>query len=65
MTAGNPNHQHNGERVVAWHFLTDKGHHYMVDADGKAVMFNGTKRSITSSIRSAIAPAILSSAAER
>lgn len=23
------------------HFITDKGHHYMVDADGNAMMFNG------------------------
>jgi Domain of unknown function (DUF4375) len=44
VTAGDPTHQHNGERVVAWHFLTDKGHHYMVDAGGKAVMFNGTTK---------------------
>jgi hypothetical protein len=48
VTAGDPNHQHNGQRVLAWHFLTDKGHHYMVDADGKAVMFNGdTKKVVT------------------
>ena len=39
ITAGDPTHQHNGKRVLAWHFFTDKGHHYMVDADGKALMF--------------------------
>jgi uncharacterized protein DUF4375 len=50
VTAGDPNHQHNGERVVAWHFLTDKGHHYMVDADGKAVMFNGTTKEMVTEV---------------
>jgi Domain of unknown function (DUF4375) len=50
VTAGDPNHQHNGKIVVAWHFLTDKGHHYMVDADGKAVMFNGTTKEVVTEI---------------
>jgi uncharacterized protein DUF4375 len=50
VTAGDPNHQHNGQPVVAWHFLTDKGHHYMVDADGKAVMFNGTTKEVVTEI---------------
>jgi hypothetical protein len=50
VTAGDPNHQHKGQRVVAWHFLTNKGHHYMVDADGKAVMFNGTTKEVVTEI---------------
>jgi hypothetical protein len=50
VTAGDPNHQQNGQPVVAWHFLTDKGHHYMVDADGKAVMFNGTTKEVVTEI---------------
>jgi hypothetical protein len=50
VTAGDPNHQHNGQRVLAWHFLTDKGHHYMVDAHGKAVMFNGTTKVVVTEI---------------
>jgi len=44
VTGGDPNHQHNGQRVLAWHSLTDKGHHLHGDADGKAVMFNGTTK---------------------
>ncbi len=43
-------HQHNGQRVLAWHFLTDKGHHYMVDADGKAVMFDGTTKEMVTEV---------------
>jgi len=50
VTAGDPTHQHNGQRVVAWHFLTDKGHHYMVDAEGKAVMFNGTTKEMVTEV---------------
>jgi hypothetical protein len=47
-TAGDPTHQHNGKRVWAWHFITDKGHYYMVDADGRAVMFDGaTNKPVT------------------
>jgi hypothetical protein len=41
ITAGDPTHAHDGKSVLAWHFITDKGHHYMVEVDGKAVMFNG------------------------
>lgn len=42
VTGGDPTHQHNGKAVLAWHFITDYGHHYMVEADGIAIMFNGT-----------------------
>jgi hypothetical protein len=50
INAGDPTHEHNGKRVLAWHFSTDKGHHYMVDADGKAVMFNGTTKEMVTEI---------------
>ena len=40
VTAGNP-HKYQGREVLAWSFLTEKGHHYMIDLDGKAMMFNG------------------------
>jgi hypothetical protein len=42
ITAGDPTHKYQGKEVLAWHFITDKGHHYMVEADGKAMMFDGT-----------------------
>ena len=50
INAGDPTHEHNGKRVLAWHFSTDKGHHYMVDADGKASMFNGTTKEMVTEI---------------
>ena len=53
VTGGDPTHEHNGKRVLAWHFITDKGHHYMVDADGKALMFNGTTKEMVTEIAAA------------
>jgi hypothetical protein len=41
VTAGDPTRVHEGERTLAWHFITDKGHHHMVEADGRAIMFRG------------------------
>jgi hypothetical protein len=41
VTAGDPAHIHEGSRTVAWHFITDKGHHHMVDTGRKAIMFRG------------------------
>lgn len=41
VTAGDPSNQYEGRQVVAWHFLTDHGHHHMIDLDGKAIMFKG------------------------
>jgi hypothetical protein len=31
-----------GKTVFAHHFSTDRGHHYMIEVDGKALLFNGT-----------------------
>lgn len=41
ITAGDPSFEWNGEPLIAWHFLTDKGHFYLVDADGIARMMHG------------------------
>lgn len=41
ITAGDPNHKHNGKPTLAWHFITDAGHHYMVDIGGRAFMYHG------------------------
>ncbi len=40
ITAGDPSHKHNEQRILAWHFLTDKGHFYMLDFEEYAVMFD-------------------------
>lgn len=44
ITAGDPTHKHEGKAVLAWHFLTNKGHHLMVESSGKAIMFSGSSR---------------------
>ena len=41
VTAGDPTRVHEGTRSLAWHFITNKGHHHMVEAGGKAIMFRG------------------------
>jgi len=41
VTAGDPTRVHEGSPTLAWHFITDKGHHHMVDCGGKAIMFRG------------------------
>lgn len=41
ITAGDPAHEYEGENILAWHFLTDQGHHYMLEVNGKGMMFNG------------------------
>lgn len=39
VTAGDPNHEFEGELVLAWHFLTDEGHHFMIETADRAIMF--------------------------
>ena len=41
VTAGDPTRVHEGAQTLAWHFITDKGHHHMIEAGGKAIMFRG------------------------
>ncbi|MEM6258677.1 MAG: DUF4375 domain-containing protein [Planctomycetota bacterium] len=41
FTAGDPSHVYEGNKMMAWHFITDQGHHHMVEDEGKAIMFKG------------------------
>jgi hypothetical protein len=41
VTAGDPTRVHEGAQTLAWHFITDKGHHHMVESGRKAIMFRG------------------------
>lgn len=50
ITAGDPNHEVNGEPVIAWHFLTDQGHFYMVDYQGSATMYEGESETLVDQI---------------
>lgn len=40
ITAGDPSFEYQGTQRVAWHFLTDAGHFYMLDLGDKALMFD-------------------------
>lgn len=46
VTGGDPAHRFEGSAVVAWHFITDRGHHYMVEHEGRAMMFDDGGRRI-------------------
>jgi hypothetical protein len=52
ITGGDPNHHHNGRPVVAWHFRTDRGPHYLVvDREvGEVLMFHSETNLLVTSI---------------
>ncbi len=50
VTVGSPTHMHEGQPTMAWHFITDQGHHYMVEFNGKALMFEGESNALISEI---------------
>lgn len=44
ITGGDPNYEHNGDSVLAWHFSTDQGEFLMVEDEDEAFMIDpGTK----------------------
>ncbi len=46
ITAGDPEQQVDGESVLAWHFLSDKGHFFMVEGDGEVVLYDDNAQEI-------------------
>ncbi len=50
ITTGDPTREYQGQRTMAWHFLTDRGHFHMLDIDGKALMFEGRTDNIVCEI---------------
>lgn len=40
ITAGDPTATHDGQEVIGWHFLTDDGHHWMIDLGDRAVVYD-------------------------
>ena len=41
LTAINPQQEYEGEFVRAYHFITNEGHHHMIEYEGEAIMFRG------------------------
>jgi Domain of unknown function (DUF4375) len=50
ITAGDPGHEHNGRQVLAWYFLTDRGHYYLLDLDGVARMHAADSHALVAQI---------------
>lgn len=50
ITAGDPTHVHEGTPVLAWHFLTDRGHYYMVDLGDRALMFDDSSDELVAEV---------------
>lgn len=50
ITMGDPNYEHNGETVLAWHFTTDQGEFIMIDDDEEAVMINPQTQEILATV---------------
>jgi hypothetical protein len=50
ITMGDPNFEHNGETVLAWHFTTNKGDFIMVEDDEEAFMINPQSKEIVATV---------------
>lgn len=50
ITMGDPNHDHNGGRVLAWHFTTDQGEFLMLEDDAEAYMIDPETREIVAAV---------------
>jgi hypothetical protein len=50
ITMGDPNYEHNGETVLAWHFTTDQGEFIMVEEDEEAFMISPSTKEIVAAV---------------
>ncbi|TSE17745.1 hypothetical protein B1A87_020150 [Arthrobacter sp. KBS0703] len=50
ITMGDPNYEHNGETVLAWHFNTDHGDFIMLEDDAEAFMLNPLTKEIVAAV---------------
>ncbi|MFQ4149464.1 hypothetical protein AAGW05_12330 [Arthrobacter sp. LAPM80] len=50
ITLGDPNHEHNGETVLAWHFMTDKGEFIMIEDDLEAAMIDARTQEVVARV---------------
>jgi hypothetical protein len=44
FTAADQTYRHKGRKSIAWHFITDRGHHFMVEVGGTAIMLHADTR---------------------
>lgn len=50
ITMGDPNYEHNGETVLAWHFRTDEGNFLMIEDDDEAFMLDPETKEIVAAL---------------
>ena len=50
ITMGDPNYEHDGANVLAWHFTTNKGEYIMIDDDIEAVMIDPQAKEIIATV---------------
>ncbi|MEZ2390528.1 hypothetical protein AB6813_13450 [bacterium RCC_150] len=50
ITMGDPNYEHDGETVLAWHFSTDHGNYIMVEEDDEAFMIHPETNEIIAAV---------------
>lgn len=50
ITMGDPNYEHAGETVLAWHFATDHGDYIMIEEDDEAYMIHPETKEIVAAV---------------
>ena len=50
ITMGDPNFEHDGETILAWHFATDHGNYIMIEEDDEAFMIHPETKEIIAAV---------------
>jgi len=50
ITMGDPNYEHDGETILAWHFATDHGNYIMIEEDDEAFMIHPDTKEIIAAV---------------
>ncbi|MBB6405267.1 hypothetical protein [Arthrobacter sp. AZCC_0090] len=50
ITMGDPNYEHDGETILAWHFATDHGNYVMIEEDDEAFMIHPETKEIIAAV---------------
>ncbi|MFH5878888.1 hypothetical protein [Arthrobacter sp. NA-172] len=50
ITMGDPNYEHDGETILAWHFTTDHGNYIMIEEDDEAFMIHPETKEIIAAV---------------
>ncbi len=51
VTTGNSSFIYEGQKKMVWNFITDKGHHYIVEVDGSLLMIEGSTKAIVAKMQ--------------